>query len=183
MTKLTKNKLIITGSEKDIQLFHRNNIIVKTEWIPYSYNFNLYDDCLIIKFNSSELPMSWLVNITKKNTSLIFKLWYGKENHNLSSHLVYKNGVEIESKITDYNSYVKYEWCDMCHNFVFEEEPGMLNSNCLQCQLIAITNYFFKSDLKEVTQNLACMRIGRNPITQTYLLRKIFIPRMSEILI
>lgn len=183
MTKLTKNKLIIIGSENDIQLFHRNNIIAKTEWIPYSYNTNIYEKCLIIKFDSNELPMSWLISITEKNSNLTFKLWNGNTDHNISTQLVYKNGIEVSSKLSDYNTYIKHQWCDMCYNFVFEESPGLLDSECLMCGIIALDSYFLKIQIEQATRKIACMRIGRNPITQTYLLRKIFIPRMSEILI
>lgn len=183
MTKLTTNKLIIIGNEDDIESFYNKNIKLNSSWIPYIYNTNIYEKCLIIKFDSNELPMSWLISITEKNSNLTFKLWNGNSDHNISTQLVYKNGIEVYSKLSDYNTYIKHQWCDMCYNFVFEEDPGLLDSECLMCGIIALDSYFLKFQLEQATRKIAIMRIARNPLTQNYLLRKIFIPRLSEILI
>ena len=132
-------------------------------------------------------PIPWFTEVVEKYPKLSFELLYSEPGMNFSGVIKGKKG-EIYMNVTgDYGEYYGLIFCEYCgDSFTLDEICKEYRDNicyeCLEQKKDIITDCIRNIKKKRLPFKNACNRISRNPIFDQYLLRKVFVKRVEEIL-
>lgn len=149
---------------------------------------------VVIKFATIAFPPRiWLTKIGLKYNLLSFKLWYCQHRHyplatdyNLMSRLKSSGWLSFyfgEAAGMAFGVPGEYydnhcQWCGR----VVKIFRNQLNT-CVYCKQFAIYTigrYVLKYRIRKAREKIAISRIGRNLIMNLYLVKKVYIPRLTE---
>ena len=149
---------------------------------------------VVIKFATIAFPPRiWFSKIGLKYNLLSFKLWYSQHRHyplatgnNIMSRLKssgwlsFINGEAVAAAFGVPGEYYDNhcQWCGR----VVKIFRNQLNT-CVYCKQFAIYTigrYVLKYRIRKAREKIAISRIGRNLIMNLYLVKKVYIPRLTE---
>jgi len=155
-------------------------------------DFNMFklteEDAICIFETAWGPPDAWLATVATKYPDLHFTLRYAEEGMQFSGLIECEEG-DCKHISGDYGEFYGDYYCEACE----EEQDWFENTHfhlwdkklriCCECRDNAfetISKSVRGKKISELPKKLACKRMGRNPIVDNYMMRKVFIPRLSE---
>lgn len=132
-------------------------------------------------------PDIWLETVANKYPNLCFSLRYAEGGCDFSGFIKYLYGELVRNEEGDYGKYYGEQYCENCEECINWDccDNGWnrkfdMCTNCFDKACKTIKSAVRTKKIEKLPQKLACMRMGRNPIVDNYLMRKVFIPRLNE---
>jgi len=200
MTEGGYNTLIVTGErvkefadeviDKDKKIIKLYDYREREEELAKIYSLVLKEDKIKVKFVTDwEPPCPWLIDIAQRYKDLKFKLNYNDMDLSLNfwGSMKIENGDLIlkELRFRNGDIYNGVHYCGYCSNDFVYKDFNIKNWCCENCLIDintardTISKHIRKMKIKKVNQSVALKRMGRNPIIDNYLMRKIFMKRLS----
>tara|TARA_E500000178_G_scaffold346050_1_gene397035 strand:- start:195 stop:923 length:729 start_codon:yes stop_codon:yes gene_type:complete len=158
------------------------------------FSMDVSSEKVVFKFATIAFPPRiWLTKIGLKYNLLSFKLWYSQHRHyplatdyNLMSRLKSSGWLSFyfgEPAGMDFGVPGEYydNHCQWCRRVV-KIFRNQLNT-CVYCKQFAIYTigkYVLRYRIRKAREKIAISRIGRNLIMNLYLVKKVYIPRLTE---
>jgi hypothetical protein len=122
-----------------------------------------------------------------KYPSLCFSLRFAEGGEGFSGVQTYVDGVCVEDKVGECGEYYGGRYCQNCQGYItweccdtdWKHEFDMCE-DCFDEACKTIKSAVRAKKIKKLPQRLACLRMGRNPIMDNYLMRKVFVPRLND---
>ena len=132
-------------------------------------------------------PIPWFRAIVEKYPELDFELWYSEPGMYFSGVVKGARGEIYMNDEGDYGEYHGEIVCEYCYlrfklDQICTEYHENICDDCLKEKTDIITDCIINIKKKRLSFKNACNRISRNPIFDQYLLRKVFVKRVEEIL-
>jgi hypothetical protein len=132
-------------------------------------------------------PITWFRAIVKKYPELNFELLYSEEGMDFSGVIKSEDGKIYMYEIGDYGEYHGLIYCEYCgeeftRDLICKEYLDSICYECLEEKKDIITDCIINIKKKRLPFKNACNRISRNPIFDQYLMKKVFVKRIEEIL-
>ena len=132
-------------------------------------------------------PDSWLESVANKYPNLCFSLRFAEPGYDFSGIIKWEYGELVENEEGDCGEYYGERYCENCDEGVnwdccdtdWNDEFDMC-TRCFDKACKTIKSAVRAKKIEKLPCKLACMRMGRNPIVDNYLMRKVFIPRLNE---
>ena len=163
-----------------------------TKWEPYE----VYSDyvcsyreatTLDINFDTAwSPPQSWLITVATLYPALHFELRYADDGLGFSGVLECQEGEVVKYGSGESGDFYGEKICNNCEMYTewvdmedFDKELGV----CVCCRdeaFKSIASVIRSKKINQLSKKLACMRMGRNPIIDNFMMRKVFIPRLCD---
>jgi len=132
-------------------------------------------------------PDGWLKPVANKYPNLCFSLRFAEPGCDFSGIIKWEYGELVKKDSGDNGVYYGLRYCENCGDCIswdccdtdWNHDFGMC-TNCFDEACKTIKSAVRTKKIEKLPQKLACMRMGRNPIVDNYLMRKVFVPRLNE---
>lgn len=133
-------------------------------------------------------PEQWFIAIVEKYPELSFELLYSEPGMGFSGVIKGEDGeiyMKLHGAAGEYYGSIFCEYCDgeFTHDEICKEYRDNICYECLEEKKDIITDCIINIKKKRLPFKNACNTISRNPIFDQYLLRKVFVKRVVEILL
>ena len=157
-----------------------------TKWEPVGSGLCWSENSLDVDFDTAWCPpYFWLKTVTALYPELYFTLKYAEGGLNFSGILCCTNGEVVQEEEGENGDYYGEKFCNKCEDYTnwdeleegYDKELGV----CVCCRDEAfktIASALRAKKIEQLPKKLACMRMGRNPIMDKYIMNKVFIPRL-----
>lgn len=159
-----------------------------SKWEPEMWSEFFQEGDKTLYFNTAwGPPDGWLEKVANKYPNLCFSLRFAEGGCDFSGIMEYEYGELVQNEEGDNGVYYGQRYCENCEESVewdccdtdWNHEFGMC-TNCFDKACKTIKSAVRTKKIEKLPQKLACMRMGRNPIVDNYLMRKVFVPRLNE---
>jgi hypothetical protein len=132
-------------------------------------------------------PIPWFVEVVEKYPELSFELLYSEQGMGFSGVIKGKAREIYMNEIGYYGEYHGLIFCEYCDGEFTDDEicteyRDNICYECLEQKKDIITDCIINIKKKRLPFKNACNRISRNPIFDHYLMKKVFVKRIEEIL-
>ena len=162
-----------------------------TKWEIDDCIFELEENDTLIAVNFQTAwapPEAWLRTVCGLYPKLSFELRFAECGMDFSGYVQCEVGEVVHEENGENGDFYGWKFCANCEDeFNYDELERNWDSTlcmCVECRDNAfklISNFIREQKIKNLPKKMACMRMGRNPIVDKYLLNKVYIPRMCEI--
>ena len=197
MPNICLNYLIVTGErvkEFADEFIDEDEGIIKIydyeedeEVLVEIHGWDLGKDKILLEFGTSwSPPTHWLIDVAQRYKDLQFELRYAEGNIDFSGYIKIENGYVLLDEEGRCGLYYGYSSCEYCEDDIQYCDEFDIKYWCCEDCLInintardTISKHILKKKIKKVNESIALKRMGRNPIMDNYLMRKVFIKRLS----
>ena len=152
-----------------------------TKWEPYE----VFDDYVCSDITTLNIgfetawspPESWLKTVATLYPALHFELRYAEGGNGFSGVLECQWGEVVNDSVGENGDFYGEKYCNNCEVYIFWDDMEEYDKELGVCVCCRDER---SKKINQLSKKLACMRMGRNPIIDNFMMRKVFIPRLCD---